>query len=176
MTTGLIIRSYPARGGQARPTTYNSSSYGYFIVCLFPVAITCVLVMALFDTGQKPSWLIPASVVSILALVLSVVFLRALRLEIASGGISYTNPLRGTRSVEFSEMSSVVLIDYRQEGNGAAGINRSVRRWTIVITPKSGTGKPPLSIPLTMFPREAYEELLKLLKPEIWEASGPWDV
>jgi hypothetical protein len=70
-------------------------------------------------------------------------------------------------------MSAVVLIDYRHEGNRAGGINRSLRRWTMVITPKTDTGKAPLKIPLTVFPREACSELVCLLKPEVWESSEP---
>src|SRR5712664_636813 len=160
MTTGLFIRSYPAPGAQAIPVTYNAGVYAYFVVCLFPVASTCALVAAMFEPGRKPSWLIPALVILILTIFLAVLFLRALRLEISRDGISYSNPLRGTRSLTYPEMSSVVLIDYRHEGNGPAGINRSLRTWTIVITPNVETGKPTLKIPLTMFPRSAYNELL----------------
>jgi hypothetical protein len=173
MTTGLFIRSYPARGARVMPVTYNAGVYAYFVVCLFPVAVTCALVAAMFARGQKPSWLIPALVVLILANFLAVLFLRALKLEISTDGISYTNPVRGTRSLTYPEMSSVVLMDYRHEGNGPAGINRSLRTWTIVITPKMETGKPTLKIPLTVFPRSAYNELLLLLKPEIWESESP---
>ena len=132
-----------------------------------------MFVAALFDAGQKPSWLIPVLVVSIVTFFLAVVFLRILRLEITTDGISYTSPVRGTNSLTYPEMSSVVLIDYRHEGNGAASINRSLRRWTMVITPKAETGKDPLKIPLTFFPRNAYDELIRLLKPEVWESSAP---
>jgi len=173
MTIGLFIRSYPAPSAQAMPVTYNSGAYAYFLICSIPVAVTCVFIAAMFDTGQKPSWFIPALVVSIVAFFLAVVFLRALRLEIMTDGISYTNPVRGTKSLTYPEMSSVVLIDHRHEGNGAAGINRSLRTWTMVITPKTETGKGPFKIPLTFFPRGAYNELVRLLKPEVWESSAP---
>jgi hypothetical protein len=173
MTNSLFIRSYPAPGAQPLPAIYNSGAYAYFVVCLFPVAVTCAFAVAILDTRQKPSWLIPALVVSIVAFFLVLVFLRALRLEITTDGISYTNPVRGTKSLTYPEMSSVVLIDYRHEGNGAAGISRSLRTWTMVITPKMETGKAPLRIPLTIFPRDAYIELVRLLKPEVWESSAP---
>jgi len=173
MTTGLFIRSYPAPGAQAIPVTYNSGAYAYFVVCSFPVAVTCVFVAGMLETRQKPSWLIPALVVSIVASFLAVVFLRELRLEITREGISYTSPVRGARFLAYSEMSSVVLIDYRHEGNGPARINRSLRLWTMVITPKMETGKAALKIPLTLFPRGAYNELLVLLKPEVWESDAP---
>ena len=129
--------------------------------------------IALFDSAQKPGWLIPALAVSIVMAFLGVIFLRALRLEITTDGISYTNPVRGTKSLTYPEISSVVLLDFRHEGNGAAAINRSFRRWTMVITPKIETGKIPLKIPLTLFPRAAYDDLTHLLKPEVWESSDP---
>ena len=173
MTTELFIHSYPAPGARVIPVTYNADMYAYFVVCLLPVAITCALVAAMFEPGQKPSWLIPALVVFILTIFLGVLFLRALRLEISTDGMSYSNPVRGTRCLRYSEMSAVVLIDYRHEGNGPAGINRSLRMWTIVITPKVETGKPILKIPLTVFPRSAHNELLLLLKPEVWESDAP---
>ncbi len=171
--TGLFIRSYPAPGAQAIPVTYNADGYAYFVVCIFPVAVTCTLVAAMFEPGPKPSWLIPALVVSILTIFLAVLFLRTLRLEISRDGISYSNPVRGTQSLTYPEMSAVVLVDYRHEGNGPGGINRSFRMWTIVVTPKVETGKPTLKIPLTVFPRSAYNELMLLLKPEVWESDAP---
>jgi hypothetical protein len=173
VTTGLFIRSYPAPGAEATPVTYNAGAYAYFVTCLFPVAFACTFVAATFAPGQKPSWLIPALVALILAILLAVLFLRSLRLDITTDGISYTNPVRGGRFLAYSEMSSVVLIDYRHEGNGPARINRSLRLWTMVITPKMETGKATLRIPLTLFPRGAYNELLALLKPEVWESEAP---
>lgn len=172
MTTGLFIRSYPAPGAQPISVTYNVGLYAYFVVCLLPVVVTCRLVVVMFESG-KSDWLIPALVVSILTIFLAVLFLRALRLEISADGISYANPVRGRRSLTFPEMSSVVLIDYRHEGNGVASINRSLRLWTLVITPRVDTGKPTLKIPLTVFPRSAYNEIMVLLKPEIWESNAP---
>ena len=173
MSTGLFIRSYPAPGAHAIPLSYRSGAYGYFVVCLFPVVVTCAFTVALFDTGEKPAWLILAFVSSILALFLAVVFLRTMRLEITTDGITYTNPVRGTKCLTYPEMSAVVLVDYRHEGNGAAATSRSLRRWTMVITPKIETGKAPLKIPLTVFPQEACSELVRLLKPEVWESSEP---
>lgn len=173
MTNGLFIRSYPAPGAQPLSVTYNSGAYAYFVICLFPVALTCAFVAAMFDMGQQPRWLIPGLAVLIMAIFLLVVFLRALKLEITTDGISYANPLRGTKFLTYPEMSSVVLIDYRHEGNGAAGINRSLRTWTLVLTPKVETGKAPFKIPLTLFPRDAYNELVRLLKPEVWESPAP---
>jgi hypothetical protein len=173
MTNRLFIRSYPAPGAQPLPVTYNSGAYAYFVICLFPVGLACALVAAMFDMGEKPRWLIPSLVVLIVAILLLVAFLRALKLEIATHGISYTNPLQGTKFLAYREMSSAVLIDYRHEGNGAAGISRSLRTWTLVITPKRETGKAPFKIPLTLFPRNAYNELVRLLKPEVWESSAP---
>jgi hypothetical protein len=170
MSNGIFIHSYPAPDAQAIPISYNSGAWGYYVSCLFPFAVTCIFAAALFDTGQKPSWLIPALMISIVALLLVVAFLRALRLEITTDGISYTNPIRGAKFLMFSEMSAVVLMDYRHEGGGAASASRSLRRWTMVITPKMETGKAPLKIPLTFFPRDAYNELVRLLKPEVWEA------
>jgi hypothetical protein len=173
MTNGVFIRSYPTPGAQPQPGAYNSGAYGYFVVSLVPVIVISMFVVALFDSGQKPGWLIPALAVSIVVLFLGVVFLRTLRLEITTDGISYTNPVRGTKSLTYSEMSAVVILDFRHEGNGAAAISRSLRRWTMVITPKIETGKVPLKIPLTLFPRAAYDELTQLLKPEVWESSAP---
>lgn len=173
MTNSVFIRSYPAPGVQPKPTAYNSGAYGYFVVGLVPVTVICMLVIALFDSGQKPGWLIRAFAVSIVVLFLGVAFLRTLRLEITTDGISYTNPVRGITSLTYREISSVVLLDFRHEGNGAAAINRSLRRWTMVITPKTETGKAPLKIPLTLFPRAACDDLTQLLKPEVWESSAP---
>jgi hypothetical protein len=173
MTTGLFIHSYPAPGAQAMPVTYNAGAYAYFVTCFFPVAFTSVFVAATFVPGQKPSWFIPALVALILTILLVVLFLRSLRLEITTDGISYTNPVRGARFLAYSEMSSVVLIDYRHEGYGTASINRSLRLWTMVITPKMETGKATLRIPLTLFPRRAYNALLLLLKPAVWESDAP---
>jgi len=38
---------------------------------------------------------------------------------------------------------------------------------------EDGDGKAALKIPLTLFPRGAYNELLVLLKPEVWESDAP---
>jgi|ERR1700722_6741375 len=173
MTTALFVRSYPAPGAHATPATYRAGAYAYFVVCLFPVSLACALVVGLFESSQKPSWLIPALAVLILTILLAVLLLRALRLDIATDGISYASPIRGMHSLTFPEMSSVVLIDYRHEGNGPAGINRSLRLSTMVITPKMETGKATLKIPLTVFPRSACNELVSLLKPEVWESDVP---
>lgn len=173
MTTALFIRSYPAPGARAIPATYRAGMWGYFIVCLVPVAFASAIGAALLDPGQKSRWLILALVILLLTILLAVLFLQALKLDIATHEISYSNPIRGARSVMFSEMSSVVLIDYLHEGYGAALANRSWRRWTLVITPKPETGKRTLKIPLTLFERIAHDELVLLLKPEIWDSNAP---
>lgn len=121
MFTSLFVRSYPAPGVRATPVTYNSGPYGYFVVCLIPVMTICFFVAVLTHYGPKLSWTISAIVTGVAICGLAVSFLRALRLDITNEGVSYTNPLRGTKFVAFCEMSGVVLLDYRQESRGAPG-------------------------------------------------------
>jgi hypothetical protein len=125
----------------------------------------------LFDKAEKANRLIllAAFAISILVLALVMGILRSLRLEITADGISYTHPIRGTKFILYSEMSSVVLLDYFREGGGVGSSSRSPRRWTLAITPKVETGKAPFKIPLTFFPRDAYNEVMRVLKPEVWE-------
>jgi hypothetical protein len=173
MPTALIIRSYPAPGAQPTPKTYRAGAYGYVVVCLVPVAFASAIGAALLDPGQKPRWLILPLVILLVTILLAVLFLRALQLDIATDGVTYKNPARGTRSVKFSEMSSVVLIDYRHEEYGSPRTNRSWRRWTLVITPKPETGNGALKIPLTLFDRNTHDDLVSLLKPEVWDSFDP---
>jgi hypothetical protein len=101
---------------------------------------------------------------------LAIVFVRRLRLEIRMDGISYTGPFRGTRFLAYSDISTVVVIDYRLLRSEATP-RESVRSFTVVITPNAGTYKPTLKIPLALFPDSAHRELIRLFKPEVWESG-----
>ena len=169
MITPLFIRSYPAPGAQIIPVSYRSGAWGYYVSCLIPTVATFLFAALLFNSRHTDDWLIWALVISILVLCLVVAFLRALKLELKMEGITYSSPFRGTKFLQYSEISSVVLLDYLHNGGG--GSSRTLRRWTVVITPKVETGKVPIKIPLTLFPRDAYNELVRLLKPEIWESD-----
>jgi hypothetical protein len=93
-------------------------------------------------------------------------------LEIRSDGISYVTPFGNAKFIAFSEISTVVIIDYQHLGSQAQS-TRTPFTWTLIITPNPEAGKPALRIPLTFFPQVAYEEITKLLKPEVWE-SPTW--
>lgn len=93
--------------------------------------------------------------------------LRRLNLEIRTDGISYTSLFGPARFVAFSEISTVVLIDYRHASSQAYPSDTPFT-WTALIRPNVETGKPVLRIPLSLFSVAVYREMQRLFKPEIW--------
>lgn len=85
-------------------------------------------------------------------------------------GISYTSLFRNARFVAYPDISSVVLIDYRQEDSHATP-QRSMLSWTAIVTPKIETHQPPIKISLTFFPYAAHSEVVRLFQPEVWESG-----
>lgn len=170
MSNGLFIRSYPARGVSIIPTSYGAGMNGYFLGCFIPVwAIGLSFVIVYFE--PRNPWALGGLFASTMGLLIVVSLLRRLRLEIRSDGISYAGPFGDARFTSFSETSTVVFIDYQQASSHAQP-RRTPLSWTAVITPNLETGKPAVKIPLSFFPGSAYEELRRVLGPEVWESRA----
>lgn len=167
---GLFIRGYPARGVEVVPSSYSAGANGYFLVCMVP-AWALSLFVAVYHAGSHGPWVLGGIGASFLVLLIAVSLLRRLSLDIRVDGISYRGLLAAQRFVAFSEISAVVLIDHRHS-NSEATPRRTPLSWTAIITPTPETRKPPLKIPLSLFPGDAYRDLKKLLQPEIWESGS----
>ena len=169
MTSGLFIRTYPARGIQIIPCSYSAGFNGYFLVCLVPVWLLCFFVV-LLHFGFRQQWVSAGLFASVVALLVAVSSVRRLKLEINLDGISYTGLFGAVRFVAFSEISTVVLIDHKHMSSQAQP-QRTPLSWTAVITPNVETGKSVLKIPLSLFPGKVYREMERILKPEVWESG-----
>jgi hypothetical protein len=169
VTSGLFIRTYPARGVQVIPISYSAGLSGYFLVCIVPVWVLCFCVVPLY-LGLRDQWLFEGLVCSVAACLVAVSLVRRLRLEIGVDGLSYTGLFGAVRFVAFSEISTVVLIDHKHMSSQAQP-QRTPLSWTAIITPNVETGKSVLKIPLSLFPGAAYIEIERILKPEIWESG-----
>lgn len=170
MPNGLFIRSYPAGGVSIIPTTFGAGVNGYFLGCFIPVwAIALSFVIVYFEPRNR--WALGGLVASTIGLLIVVSLLRRLRLEIRSDGISYAGPFGDPRFTLFSEISTVVFIEH-QQASSYARARRAPLSWTAIITPNLETGKPAVEIPLSFFSRSAYEELRRVLGPEVWESPA----
>jgi hypothetical protein len=169
VTSGLFIRTYPARGAQIIPSSYSAGINGYFLVCFLPAFAVSFFVVFLF-IGFRQQWVFEGLTASVLSLLIALSFVRRLRLEINSDGISYTGLFRPVRFLVFSEISTVVFIDYKHE-RSEANPRESPLSWTAIITPNVEMAKPVLKIPLSLFPGKAYREMERILKPEVWESG-----
>jgi hypothetical protein len=169
VTSGLFIRTYPARGAQIIPVSYSAGVNGYFLVCLIPVFAVSFFTVFLF-IGFRQRWVFEGLIPSVSGLLLALSLLRRLKLGINVDGISYTGLFRAGRFVAFSEISTVVLIDHKHMSSQAKPRSTPLS-WTAIITPNVETGKSVLKIPLSLFPGAAYREIERILKPEVWESG-----
>jgi hypothetical protein len=169
VTSGLFIRTYPARGAQIIPSSYSAGFNGYFLVCFLPVYAVSFFVVFLF-IGFRQHWVFEGLVISVLSLLIALSFVRRLRVQITVDGISYAGLFGSLRFVAFPEISTVVLIDHRHTSSQAQP-SRNPLSWTAIITPSVETGKSVLKIPLSLFPGAAYREIERILKPEVWESG-----
>jgi hypothetical protein len=133
--------------------------------------MTFSFAVAIYYASPAPRWVVEGLLVSIAALLFALSFVRTLTLQIRSNGISYANLLRANSFVAFSEMSTVVFIDYRYSRSEYQP-RRSLRSWTAIITPNPGLGRSSMKIPLSLFPEAAYVELNRVLKPEVWQPGS----
>jgi hypothetical protein len=169
VTNGLFIRPYPARGVQIVPKSYAAGMNGYFLLCFIPVWLLLFFIVLLY-VGLRHSWVFDGVVVSVVAVLFALSLARKLRLEIRTDGIGYTGLLRQPQFLAFAEISTVVFLDHRNTRSEAQA-RRGPFSWTAIITPNVDTNKPVLKIPLSLFPGAAYEEMSRLLRPEVWESG-----
>lgn len=166
MSNGLFIRSYPARKASIVPATFGARAYGYYLVYLFPVMAVCFFVTAFWETPKRDTWMYIGLGLSLAGLALAIAYLHRLKLDISSQGIAFSSLFRGNRFVAFDEVSTVVLVNplrfYLRVDQ------ESIPRSTLVITPNPITGKRRIKIPLLLLESEAENEVVGILKPEIW--------
>lgn len=168
MSNGLFIRAYPAVGVNVEPATYGAGRPGYFLVVLLPVLI---VFMAGPSEAEMSRWLPLGLTIFAIWIAFAFAFLRSLKLEVRSDGISYASLLRKERFIRFNEFSTVVLFSgqwrsYRQQGFNFTMPGR------MVITPKLETDRPTLKIPLYLFSDSARAQLTHILRPEEWDADS----
>jgi hypothetical protein len=168
MSAELSVKSYPPKGIEVVPITFGAGLYAYFLLCLVPVAATIWFVVMLRSISPIPYWAWLGLIISVAGFFWVLGLLRNLKLEIRMDGISYTGFSRKARFVAYPDISSIVLIDYRQSDSYATP-QRSMLSWTAIITPRVETHEPPIKIRLTFFPYLAYKEFARLFKPEVWE-------
>jgi hypothetical protein len=169
VTNGIFIRTYPARRAQIVPSSYSASWNGYFLVCFVPVWLVLFFIV-LLSIGLRQQWVFMGLFVSVLSVLAALSLLRKLRLEINMDGITYAGLFRQQRFVSFHEISTVVFLDHRNVRSEAQP-RRNPLSWTAIITPDVETNKPVLKIPLSLFPVAAYQEMERLLRPEVWESG-----
>jgi hypothetical protein len=167
MSNGLFVRSYPAVGVQIVPAEYGPGYSGYTLLLLLPVL---AIWWALHANVEKSSWLKLILMVYALGAIFATAFLRSLKLQIQTNGISYGNLIRGTRFIAYSEISTVVVL---------TDLHARIGVWpnftlpnTIVITSKVETGMFPIKIPMFFFPVDALAQMTHLLKPEEWDVGA----
>jgi hypothetical protein len=170
MSESLFIRPYPAQNGKIVPATFRAGPYGYFLVCLWPFAAVCFFVAGLLGVPERQVWMYEGLGLSFSGMALALAYLRALKLDITLQGISFGSLFRGHRFVAFDEISTVVLVSplrfYLRVDP------ESIPRSLLIITPNSSTGKRRVRIPLTFIESEAENEIVRILKPEIWGAGN----
>jgi hypothetical protein len=170
VSNSLFIRSYPAHVGKLVPVAFGPGVGGYFLVCLVPLWCVGLFSGALYELKMPPTWVHVALAFSLLCLLLALAYLRRLRLEITTRGISYRSLLGGTKFIAYGEMSTVVLVNWvRAHPEQYAG--DAPPRRTLIITPNPESGKSRIRIPLTFFPSRAEEELMRLLQPAVWDSG-----
>jgi hypothetical protein len=169
MPNALFIQSYPAPGVQVVPATYSVTKGGHAFIGSITVLV--VLMAGAFDV-EKSRWLPLAVVIYCGILCLTLIFFRGFRLDVRNDGISYASPFHKEQFLAFAEISTVVLFTNRWVNDQAAhGFNFRLPG-TILITPKTETGKPPLKIPLWLFSDPAESEVTHLLRPEEWDTDS----
>jgi hypothetical protein len=167
----LFVRPYPAAGVKIVPVTFVAGGYGYFVIGLWPVSAILFFGFVLRDQDlhPRPMWALPGLAGGVFGLLVVIASLRRVKLEIRTDGVSYTGPLRKDTFIPYSEISSVVLIDYRHVRTQVT--SRSIRTSSMIITPKPTTAKSVLKIPLTLFSESVQFELVRLFRPEEWESD-----
>ncbi|HVB56592.1 MAG TPA: hypothetical protein VNE63_09205 [Candidatus Acidoferrales bacterium] len=171
MPSGLILRSYPVTGVEIVPVKFRAGIYGIFVMELFPVAAAVWFGTALRNVSPpRPPWMLYALAVSLLTVLIAAMYLYKLTAEITSDGISYGTFSHRQKFVPFQDISAAVLIDYKHLGSEATP-RRSLRRWTLLITPKVESGMAALKVPLTFFPASACDEFIRVLRPDQWESG-----
>jgi hypothetical protein len=168
MSNSLSIRSYPSRRIKILPVTCSVGAFGYYLVCLLPVAMICFFMVALWGSRQRQSWISMGLGFSILGLVIAVTYLRRLRLEITPEGIAYRSLFRGTRFVAFHEISTIVLISPARAYLKNPETEGPSRDRKLVVTPKPETGKSSIRIPVILFDPTAEDKIVRLLEPDVW--------
>lgn len=169
MTNGLFIRTYPARGIQIVPVSYSAGLNGYFLICFIPLWLLCFFIALLF-LGFRQLWVSEGLFASVVALLAALSCVRRMKLAINVDGISYTGLFGTSRFVAFSEISTVVFIDHKNERSLAYPADTPLS-WTAIVTPNVETGKPALKLRLSFFPGAAYREVKRILHPEVWESG-----
>jgi hypothetical protein len=86
-------------------------------------------------------------------------------------GISYMGLFLAERFVAFSEISTVVFINYKHAGS-LASLQRTTLSWTAIVTPNIETGEAVVKITSSLFPGAASREMTRLLHPEVWESGS----
>src|SRR6185295_12933730 len=68
----LFIRPYPAKGSQIVPATFKAAVWGYFAVCLLPLAAFLFFSNISRSAEQRPVWALAGATLSLLGLLIAV--------------------------------------------------------------------------------------------------------
>jgi hypothetical protein len=161
-----FMGSFHDHPAEVIPRSFKAGTQGYLVSCTAPVLLVAFFAIVLAIVRPGPLWASVGFATSLLLILFLLRCLRKLNLEITSEGISYSSPFSQTRFIGYTEISAVVLIDYRY------GLWRGILKWTVIVTPKAAVGKATLTIPLTFFPSEASTNLIDLLQPEVWRPQS----
>jgi hypothetical protein len=173
MLGDLSSHPYPTKGVTIYPSTYGAGGIGYFVwLGLIPgIAVLLMWRVHVWDLHLL-SW--AAGIYLILTAVV-VTYLRCLKLEIRTDGISYSNLFRGTQSITYSEIYSVSHYFDSDPGSSRWSALSWTDTWLVnqlVITPRPESSKPTIKITLDLFPSEAKDQLYELLRPQEWDVRA----
>jgi hypothetical protein len=167
MSNGLFIRTYPAPGVSIMPATFRAGRFAYSLLVV--LGIWCIWLISGAGSSGVMWW---GMAVYALFSICATIYFHNLKLEIRPDGLSYSSLFRDANFLAYSDISTVVLLT-------SSASNRSGRLWptsvmpgTMLITPKTDTGRAAFKVPLNLFPAAAREQMVHLLRPEEWDINN----
>lgn len=162
----LVSHSYASAGKHVVPAEFGVGKTPYVLMVLVPIL---VIWWAGPATVSRASWFHMAVTIYAILFVAAAACLHTLKLEIRADGISYASLFCKSNTIAFSEISSAVILTdphYRTEAWPEFNWH------DFIITPKPESGKPPIKIALLLFPADARDKLMRVLKPEQLDIGG----
>jgi hypothetical protein len=162
----LVSHPYANSGRRVVPTEFGAGKTPYVLMVLVPILL---IWWAGPPSVSRASWFHMAVTIYAILFVAAAACLHTLKLEIRADGILYASLFCKVNTIAFSEISSVVVLTdphYRTEAWP------EFNWYDFIIMPKPETGKAPIKVALLLFPSEARDQLMRVLKPEQLDIGG----